>query len=106
MRLDVTIANYTAYRRALGEGFRSQEHLLKFFCRAIGGETELTNILPEPVNTFLNGTGSITSTWHVKYNVLAGFYRYALNRGLVATSPLPIVKPQVTKSFVPYIYTH
>jgi integrase/recombinase XerD len=106
MRLDIAIANYTAYRRALGVRFRSQGDWLKSFCRAIGGETELTGILPEQVNRFINGTGPITSAWHVKYKVLTGLYHYAITRGLVATSPLPTVKPQLTKSFVPYIYTH
>ena len=105
MRLDAVIANYTAYRKALGERFRTQAQILKSFCRAIGGETEVTDILPEQVNTFLNGTGPIKPFWHAKYDVLVGFYRYALSRGLVRTSPLPTVKPQCTKSFVPYIYT-
>lgn len=106
MRLDVAIANYTAYRRALGERFKTQAAWLKSFCRTIGSETEVTDILPDQVNTFINGTGPVTLTWHSKYDALAGFYRYALNRGLATTSPLPTIKPPRMKSFVPYIYTH
>jgi integrase/recombinase XerD len=106
MRLDEAIANYTAYRKALGERFKTQTAWLKSFCRAIGGETELTDILPEQVSTFINGTGPITSTWYSKYSALEGFYSYALSRGLAATAPLPTVKPQFCRSFVPYIYSH
>lgn len=106
MRLDEAIANYTAYRRAFGERFKTQTDWLKSFCRAVGGETELTDIIPEQINTFINGTGPITSTWYSRYSALAGFYRYTLSRGLAATSPLPTVKPRFSGSFVPYIYTH
>lgn len=106
MRFDALIAKYTAYRKALGERFRTQSQILKSFCRAIGGETEVTDILPEQVNAFLHGAGPIKPFWHAKYDVLAGLFRYALSRGMAKTSPLPTVKPQCTKSFVPYIYTH
>jgi integrase len=106
MRLDTLIGNYTAYRKALGESFRTQSQILKAFRRAIGAETEVTDILPGQVNTFLHGAGPIKPFWHAKYDVLAGLFRYALSRGLVRTSPLPTVKPQCTRSFVPYIYTH
>jgi integrase/recombinase XerD len=106
MRLDAMIANYTAYRKALGERFDTQAMWLKSFCRAIGNEAEVANIVPEQINDFLNRSGRSTLTWHSRYDALAGFYRYAISRGLVKTSPLPTVKPQPTKDFVPYIYTH
>lgn len=105
MRLDVVITNYTAYRRSLGERFHSNAQILKSFCRAIGGETDVTDILPEQVSRFLDGKGPITVYWHLKYDALLGFYRYALSRGLVGNSPLPTVKPKRPQPFVPYIYT-
>ncbi len=37
---------------------------------------------------------------------MLGFYRYAITRGYVAASPLPVVLPQRPPPFVPYIYTH
>jgi len=37
---------------------------------------------------------------------LRGFYRFALARGYVNTSPLPKTVPQVPPQFVPYIYSH
>ena len=106
MRLDAIITDYIAYRKALGERFHTNPQILKSFCRASGGETEVSDIRPEQVNTFLNGTGPITASWHVRYNALLGFYRYALSRSLVRTSPLPTLRPRRPQPFVPYIYTH
>lgn len=106
MRLDLAITNYLAYRKALGDRFHTNERILKSFCRAIGGETEITDIRAEQVNTFLNSAGPMTASWHIKHGVLLGFYRYALSRGLTTTSPLPTVKPQCPRTFVPYIYSH
>ena len=53
------------------------------------------------VNEFLTGGGRITQTWHAKYSTLLGFYRYAISRGYVATSPLPTRVPQRPPQFVP-----
>jgi len=104
MRLDAVITNYIAYRKTLGERFHTNAQILKSFIRFIGGEIEINDIRPDQVNPFLNGTGPITASWHVKFNALLGFYRYALSRGLVRTSPLPTTKPRRPQPFVPYIY--
>lgn len=106
MRLDVAITNYLAYRKSLGDRFHTNEGILKSFCRAIGGETEVTDIRAEQVSAFLNGAGPITASWHIKHDALLGFYRYALSRGLATISPLPVVKPQCPRTFAPYIYSH
>lgn len=106
MRLDEGITNYIAYRKTLGERFHTNAQILKSFSRSIGGEIELNDIRPEQVNIFLNGTGPITASWHVRFNALLGFYRYTLSRGLAMISPLPTIRPLRPQPFVPYIYTH
>lgn len=106
MQLDAMITTYIAYRKALGERFHTNARILKSFCRIIGGKMEAADIRTEQINDFLNGEGPITASWHVRYNALLGFYRYALSRALLKTSPLPTVKPQRPQPFVPYIYTH
>lgn len=105
MRLAAVMTNYIAYRKTLGERFQTNEQILKSFCRALDADIEVTKIQPEQVEAFLNGTGALTASWHVKHNALLGFYRYALSRGLVTTAPLPKVKPQCPQTFVPYIYS-
>lgn len=42
------------------------------YSRFIAGEIELNDIRPEQVNIFLNGTGPITASWHVRFNALLG----------------------------------
>ncbi len=37
---------------------------------------------------------------------MLGFYRYAISRGFVATSPLPLAIPKRPPAFQPYIYSH
>ncbi len=105
MRLDTALTNYCAYRKALGERFHTNEGILKSFSRAVGPELEVAAIEPEQVKAFLDGTGPLTASWHVRHNALLGFYRYALSRDLVITSPLPEVKPHRPQPFVPYIYS-
>lgn len=106
MRLAAAMINYFTYRQALGERFDTNQRILKAFCHKIGNELEMTAIEPERVTAFLNGSGPLTASWHVRHNALQGFYQYALSRGLVTSSPLPTVKPQRPPAFVPYIYTH
>ena len=51
--------------------------------------------------------GTVTSAWHARYSALLGFYRYAINRGHVANSPLPGVQPRRPPELRPaYIYSH
>ncbi len=104
MQLEVAVSKYTAYRKALGERFHVNAQILKSFCRSVGGEVPIREISSEQVDQFLNGTGPITASWHVRYNALLGFYNYALSHDVVANSPLPTVKPKRPQPFVPYIY--
>lgn|GEM_PF-3171639 len=105
----MTLANaceeYGAFRKTLGERFETNGRQLRAFCRFIGPDATIANVSPEKVNMFLVGRGPLTAGWHVKYNALRGFYRYALSRGLVATSPLPDVIPKRPPAFQPYIYS-
>ncbi len=104
MRLHAAVSQYITYRKSLGEDFLTNETILKRFVRETDPKINLTEVKPESVNTFLSGTGPITSNWHGKYQALSGFYRYALSRGYVKTSPLPTTIPKRPQPFVPYVY--
>jgi integrase len=95
------IERYIAYRQALGERFQTNASILRAFGRAVAAAATVADVRPEQVEAFL---APLTSAWHVKHSALLGFYRYALVRGHVATSPLPGVLPQRLPPFVPYIY--
>lgn len=105
MILQIVVDQYAAFRKTLGERFRTNAQVLKAFCRAIGQDTNLSDISPDKVSEFLAGKGPLTTSWHVRHNALLGFYRYATSRGLVAASPLPQVIPKRAPAFQPYIYS-
>ena len=99
MNLQHVVEEYATFRRTVGERFRVNGNVLKAFCRAMGKDAALQDVAPERVSSFLNGTGPLTASWHVKHNALLGFYRYAISRGLVGHSPLPTVIPKRPPAF-------
>ncbi len=105
MTLQRIAEQYAGFRKTLGERFGVNGRLLKAFCRAMGEDIDVANVSPEKVSTFLAGKGPLTASWHVKHNTLLGFYRYAISRGFVAVSPLPLVIPKRPPAFRPYIYS-
>ena|SRR3990167_4711763 len=106
MKLDQLIPQYIAYRKSLGEKFKTNETILKAFCNAIGSPISIQSVSENMTNDFLNGNSmGITSGWFVKHTALLGFYQYALTRGYVTTIPLPRILPKRPQPFVPYIYS-
>jgi len=106
MTLQSAVEQYTAFRKTLGERFRTNAQVLKAFCRVIGEDAALADVSPETVSAFLAGTGPLTASWRVRHNALLGFYRYAISRGFAAASPLPKVIPKRPPAFLPYVYSH
>ncbi len=105
MRLGCLVKEYVAFKRALGFHFRTNESVLQAFTRSIGAETDIAEISDPQISIFLQGTGPLTRTWHVKHNALVGLYRYAIRNSYVAKSPLPKVVPKLPPTIVPYIYS-
>lgn len=106
MNLQKLIERYVAYRQSLGVLFRANACILRRFGRSVGSHAMIGNVRPEQVNAFLAERGPITRYWYAKFDALRGFYRYAISRGHVATSPLPTSLPKRPLAFVPYIYSH
>jgi integrase/recombinase XerD len=106
MKLAELVAQYAVFRKSLGEDFESDARVLQSFSRSIGAEADITDVQADRVKAFLDGRGPITSYWHRKHTILRGFYRYALSRGHIAVSPLPVIIPKQPERFVAYIYSH
>lgn len=105
MNVSNVISLYLSCKRSLGHRFVTEESVLDAFRKSVG-DLQMNDIEDEPVLAFLNGNGAVTEYSIKKYNVLSGFYRFALSRGLVAQSPLPHRIPLRTDPvFVPYIYS-
>jgi len=104
MKLAQAVAAYVVSKQSLGMRFATEARTLKSFCRIIGN-VGIDEIDPGRVRSFLDGNGPVTSFWHRKLDALRGFYRFALAREYVTTSPLPTTVPQQPQLFVPYIYS-
>lgn len=105
MKLTTAITEYITFRKALGARLSVIEKVLRRFSRVMGEEVAVHEVEAEQVNAFLMGKGPLTSSWHVRHNALAGFYRYAVKHGFVAVMPLPAIVPKRPRTFVPYIYS-
>lgn len=106
MKLSEIVSLYVSHKRALGQRFRSEEAVLRSFCKAVGNGP-IATVDEDTVLSFLNGSGPITVSWEKKHRVLSGLYRFAQARGLAGGSPLPRTIPKTTvPAFVPYIYSH
>lgn len=105
MKLDLVGQQYAAFRKSLGERFITNGRYVKAFCRAMGSDADIAEVSSEKVGAFLNGTGPLTTSWPVRHNAVLGFYRYAISRGFVRESPLPLTTPKVIPTFQPYIYS-
>lgn len=104
MKLRLGVARYLEFKQSLGMRFETAGYTLRAFCRAMGS-IDLGCVKPDKVAAFLLCNGQMTSGWHYKRIILNGFYRFAINRGLVRACPLPTVIPKYPPVMSPYIYT-
>src|SRR6476646_2967654 len=88
----------------MGMRFHTEARTLKSFCRTMG-DIALADVGADHVYAYIAGVGPVTRFWHRKYEVLRGFYRYAIARGYVHGSPLPTIVPKPPE-FVPHIFSH
>jgi integrase/recombinase XerD len=104
MNLSHVVNNYITFKQSMGMSFKSQAVILRSFCRALG-DINITEVKPESTLAFISGKGSVTTFWHAKFITLRGFYRFAISREYVDSSPLPTIIPKRPASSPPYIYT-
>lgn len=104
MKLSQVVTQYVQLKKSMGARFHSEAVILKAFCKALG-DVDITDVRPDPVHTYISGIGPVTLFWHRKHQALRGFYRFAIGRGYVGSSPLPTVLPKPTRLFVPYIFS-
>jgi len=78
--------------------------VLRTFMR-VSGAIEVNDVTRDTVRAFLKRSGPITSGWHKKYYTLAGLFRFAIQRGLMSTSPVAYRLPKRPAYATPYIYS-
>src|ERR1017187_2497334 len=104
MTLHDHIEAYIAYRRSLSLRCRSDAKVLRPYARTLGS-VSIAEITPASVAGFIAGQGALSASWIFRFKILSGFYRYAIGRGILSNSPLPVHVPKLPPPFVPYIYT-
>lgn len=104
MTITQAVHRYVENRRALGMKFGSAAVILKSFSKACE-PSPVEAVDSERVRAFLFAGGTETRNTGQKWVTLRGFYRFAVSRGMVASSPLPTTIPRATKLFQPYIYS-
>jgi site-specific recombinase XerD len=104
MKLIDVINSYVTLQQSLGMSFESASRILRRFSRNIG-DARIDQVRPQAVAEFLRGTAPLSATWTLKYRVLSGFYRFAISRGYVGSSPLPANPPKLPPPQTPYVYS-
>jgi len=105
MKLAQVVEDYVAWKRSLGFRFNSAGNIVRTFARE-AGPVDLGDVSQQAVTGFLRGPRpAVRSSWHTKYSVLVGLFRFALQRGLLSTSPLPYLVPKRPEYAKPYIYS-
>ncbi|HLQ89285.1 MAG TPA: integrase, partial [Xanthobacteraceae bacterium] len=104
MTLIDVIDTYVLLQQSLGKRFESARTLLRRFSREVGNP-HIQEVEAADLATFLRGSGPLSATWTLKYRVLTGFYRFAITRGYVDSSPLPTSQPKLPPQQSPYVYS-
>ena len=104
MTLRAAIEQYIDWQRVRGARFVSSAYALLRFARSVGDEACSDTVSNDQAAAFPGRSPGKTSQVFEHY-ALAGFYRYAVARGLATHSPLPAQAPQRTPAAPPYIYS-
>jgi integrase/recombinase XerD len=104
MKLANLVEEYIAFKRAKGMRFDTEAVTLRHFSRRLG-PVDVVQVSSEAVLAFLYRFPAVTSSWHHNHATLTAFYRYAIAREHIKTSPLPTILPKGPVYAQPYIYS-
>lgn len=106
MKICGLIEQYVAYRRSLGEKFKTNASVLNHFCRHVGADKCLNQLTEDIVTEYLySGHEHVTAHWFCKYGALKGFLTWCVSRGHTNEWILTDTIPNRPEHIVPYIYT-
>lgn len=105
MKTVAATTSYIEHNRHLGKRFNTEEAVLTAFSRSLG-DVSLGRIRPVMISRFLDREGTSDATVSRKRRVLAGFFRFAVSRHLLQSSPMPrCVRKGRPSSCTPHIYS-
>ena len=104
MKLREGVQLYVDGKRVGGADYAKGIQTLSAFCKH-AGNVEMSRISERKVASFLDGPGTSAVTWQHKYNLLRNFFLFWVARDALRAAPMPLRRPPVTSTFVPYIYS-
>lgn len=104
MTLLDAIQKYVEGRRAHGVLFERGADDLRYFASRVG-DVSLNAIRTAQVLDFLSGPRTSAATWRKKFSFLKSFFEHWAARGILDALPMPLNRPPVPLTFVPYVYT-
>lgn len=108
MTVGEAISKYITFRRSVGEKFNTEPRIMNLFSKAVGGDTEMSDINRQQCMSFLYSRPSfkngLTAYWFNIYGALDGLFNWAIARDIMNYNPLPTDKPNRPQGFIPYIY--
>ncbi len=107
MKIKDLINRYVAYRRSLGEKFKTNASVLSHFGRYVGEHTEFESLTEEKVTGYLySGNDTVTANWFGRYGAMKGFLTWCMSRGHTDKWLLTDIVPKRPEHIVPYIYSN
>jgi len=105
MKLAQVVEDYVDLKRSIGFHFRNSGNILKAFARE-AGSIDVHDVSQQVVTAFVRGSCQrIRPSSQTKHYALVGLFRFALQRGLLSTSPLQYFVPKWPEYAKPYIYS-
>jgi integrase/recombinase XerD len=105
MKLSTVIEQFTELKLALGNSFKNERCYLRIFLERVGDKA-LDDITEEEVHKFLLGSRLVPKTYHCRFLVINGIFKFAMARGYCSRLPLPKILPKNQSNFTPYIYSN
>lgn len=106
MRVKEMTEAYIAYRRSIGEKYKTNAVMLRSFAKHVGEDQDAMGITLETCTSFLYGKeGKVTQSWFLRYSALKWLFGWAVVRGYMTEVPLPDEKPRRLEHMTPYIYS-
>lgn len=104
MKISDLIIEYVSFKQAMGMRYQSEARVLKSFSRVLG-DVDISEVDSSVIETFLPSKVPVTSTWHLKFKILNGFFRFATNRRYIDYSPFPKSRPKRPEPQLPHVYS-
>ena len=104
MTLLNAIQKYVEARQAHGVLFYRGADDLRYFASRVG-DVPLNAIRTTQVLDFLSGPRTSAATWRKKFSFMKSFFEHWADRGMLDALPMPVNRPPVPLTFVPYVYT-